>query len=698
VLLGAFLVLGYTGLFERIETQFYNQRILDNKEERIEDIQQLFSQYNNYVVARFENILSNGSFTSVFALNQKSSDINERNRIVGTLEDELIGFQYMRIVDFTIDSQKIHYSSYSKDRRSQSSDRIVYFPWRNSEDYIENFVVEDVDSNLTFNDKRDSLIYRIPVYDDLGLKKGLALVYFSSRGFKDYLFQKGVAVSEEMIQLHGSSGVLIDLKEEQKDAIAGRLDDILAAPSGQLKPVSSSSDLKERYYLMSRSFDDLTFSIVIKESELELNPLLVFVLLTLLFSSVFLCVFLLLNIRQDRSLIIASRIKKFQLNFLIDYLDNKNELDWEMWEREMRARRDQVRKEFKKGLGRFKQDEEDQIDKLIDSNWDEIISVLSRKKEEKQEDSNFDLKKVEQIIQKALKNVNITIPQSAVVEAPHKQVRTAAPVPVDVEELTDEDNLEELEDLGEPIAVEDVSDEEGLEELEDLGEPIAVEDVSDEEGLEELEDLGEPIAVEDVSDEEGLEELEDLGEPIAVEDVSDEEGLEELEDLGEPIAVDKPEEEITSEETVQEEYVTEEELEELLPAIDVEELPLLEVEELDSIPVLAGLGEASLEEMQGKSDFIDFVDFSGGNRSIDNSDYYSEAADLVELEGIESDPLRDPLIPIGVAGGDSEEETDLTEIEDLEAVEDLQQVEHLEAVQYLEYVADLEDVEDLEPV
>jgi len=47
VLLGVFIVLGYTGLFETIETKFYNQRIVENKRERIDDVFSRFQDYNN---------------------------------------------------------------------------------------------------------------------------------------------------------------------------------------------------------------------------------------------------------------------------------------------------------------------------------------------------------------------------------------------------------------------------------------------------------------------------------------------------------------------------------------------------------------------------------------------------------------------------------------------------------------------------
>ncbi|MBI9097334.1 MAG: hypothetical protein JEY91_02600, partial [Spirochaetaceae bacterium] len=453
VLLGLFIVLGYTGLFETIETKFYNQRIIEIKRERIDDIYHLFTDYNNENFSRLSLVLNNNSFHRVFELNQKAEDIIERDQIVGSLEDELKGFQYLRIIDFTTDSQKIHFSSDKNDIRSSTSSRIIYDLWRNSSDFNEDLVYKTLENTIEFKESNSSIIYKIPMKDSLGLDKGLALIYFSSSGFKEYLFAKGLSSSNSLIQLSGTNGILIDLKREQLAEVEDRLQEIQESNLEQPHLISSDT-ANERFFILNKKItdykylSDLNISIVIKESELQLNPILIIVLLTLIFSTFFLIIFLILNIPQDKSVVIASRIKKFQLNFLIEYLDNKSDLNWDMWERDMRSRRDQVRKEFKKGLGRFQKEEEKDIDKLIDNNWDEIISVLSKKKEEKEESKDFDLKKIEQILQKALKNVNFTVPAGSVLPASTEPVKKGKPEPVEVEDLSDEEGLEDLEDLG----------------------------------------------------------------------------------------------------------------------------------------------------------------------------------------------------------------------------------------------------------
>nr|MDA3810197.1 hypothetical protein [Spirochaetaceae bacterium] len=488
------------------------------------------------------------------------------------------------------ESQKIQYSSNHKDIKSATSERQVTDLWRNSEDYNENLALEDNKESIVFNDNNDSIIYRIPVRDYLGIEKGVALIYFSSSGFKEYLFSKGLSSSNSLIQIFGSHGLIIDMKDEQLQKVSDKLLDVQNRNIEQPYLISENMD-QERFFILNRkisdyeSISDLNISIVIKESELELSPVLIIVLLILFFTTFFLIFFLIFNIRQDRSLIIASRIKKFQLNFLIDYIDKKSDLNWETWERDMRSRRDQVRKEFKKGLGRFQKEEEDIIDKLIDNNWDEIISVLSKKKEEKEESKEFDLKRIEQILQKALKNVNFTVSSPT--------VQKSAPIQVKKRK---------------PIEVEDLSEEEDLEEMEDLGEPIEVED---------FEELN----------------VEEKDIPVSIE-----------------------------------------ELEQLYPIVEFEELPLIEEEELEMIPVYAGTDEASLMDVDGSRNPLDVIDISSASVHKEDASYYDHIGILEYVSG-ESD--FDESLEIGRLPelGDLDMLDDVEELDEFEELEELDEIE-----------------------
>ena len=57
----------------------------------------------------------------------------------------------------------------------------------------------------------------------------------------------------------------------------------------------------------------------------------------------FLLVFLVFNLRQDPLVVLARRIKRFQLDVLSELIDGKERLDWKRWRDELAAGRAELR-------------------------------------------------------------------------------------------------------------------------------------------------------------------------------------------------------------------------------------------------------------------------------------------------------------------------------------------------------------------
>ena len=77
----------------------------------------------------------------------------------------------------------------------------------------------------------------------------------------------------------------------------------------------------------------------------------------------YLVVFLILNLRQDSMVVIRERVKRFQISLLEEFYERKEEVDWDRWTRELDQRREEVRREMKKGIGRaVRKKEEANID------------------------------------------------------------------------------------------------------------------------------------------------------------------------------------------------------------------------------------------------------------------------------------------------------------------------------------------------
>jgi len=150
------------------------------------------------------------------------------------------------------------------------------------------------------------------------------------------------------------------------------------------------------------------------------------ILLCAFFVTAYLLAFLLLNIRQDRMTVLSDRIKRFQINLLEEYVENKSDLDFGRWRRELEARRPEVRKAIRSSVGRLRKGRQAEVDELIDKSWDEILAVLGGRAEN--ERGSIGLKEIERLLGDALKNRSLVLPASTVVGQAHAAQPQPAPV------------------------------------------------------------------------------------------------------------------------------------------------------------------------------------------------------------------------------------------------------------------------------
>ena len=93
------------------------------------------------------------------------------------------------------------------------------------------------------------------------------------------------------------------------------------------------------------------------------------------YSIVFLVVLLILNFRQDPFVLVATRMKKFQTEFLNEYVSKKDEIDLNSWQRKLDIRREEVKRSIKKGLNQHLSILLDPV-KISMENWLEFLGYF----------------------------------------------------------------------------------------------------------------------------------------------------------------------------------------------------------------------------------------------------------------------------------------------------------------------------------
>ncbi len=134
-----FTVVSFLGLFDLVETRFYNPSITKNVSRELEQDTRVIQDFIAELDDRFSAALENEAVKRSVLPNQSAEDIFERSRIFGTLMESLGGLQSIRFIDAA--GRRIHYSTLPSDLFYQDRLSISY---RNYNEENESFSYSDI--------------------------------------------------------------------------------------------------------------------------------------------------------------------------------------------------------------------------------------------------------------------------------------------------------------------------------------------------------------------------------------------------------------------------------------------------------------------------------------------------------------------------------------------------------------------------
>ena len=536
LLAAGFAALAYSGLFSVIETRFFDERVKRSVESSVEALSASADAYHALNADRFSGILGNDYVRRSFLPNQSAQDAFDRTRTFGLLAEETPGLLGVRFVD--LDGKRIHFSTFPGDVIRSESLRIVYrnYGEPGDEPYVDIEGAEGSKVTVSALPSRRAFAYRFPFMDGFGVYRGSAVFYVTFTGFLQRLIQDGrIALGDDIVAV-GTQGVLAGAPAWGGEELLSRIASIWASGPNAEPVVVGSSEASGSFMLFTVRGEAGLVGRLVPSSWFEMPDSFRWLLLTAFFITVYLSLFLVLNLRQDRFAVLATRIKRFQIELLEEYLERKGDMDVERWKGELEARRGETRERIRKSAGRLAKKRASDIDALIDKSWDEIIAVMTSRGERP---GGVDMARFEALLKEALSKGSFVIGASQSdtprLVAPAPSVVTSARVEPetieDVEELAELDEAEELEELEEIEAAEEA--EEPAEAEAELAEDV--EELAElEEAEEAVEEAEEPVEVEVEVEAEPAEDVEELAELEEAEEAAEDiEELEELEELPE---------------------------------------------------------------------------------------------------------------------------------------------------------------------
>ena len=322
VVTAVFAAFAYTGLFRVFETGFFSERVELDQKSRLQDSSSFVETWLDDTSARFDAISRERVFQSVFSLTQRDTEIQGRSSTIDSLRERLDGFEGLRIIDY---EDRIQYSSYAGDISSQTTgERRLY---RNWSQIAESFDLPPIDegASVQFDEETQRFIFLTPVEDRAFASRGWMLVWMSTKGLEDSLASEGFISPGSQVSLVEALGLVLDIREEQFALVKGAIREIWSLENLDSFALLAESGA-DRFWLVTLvTQNGVNIGKLVPGQILGFTPSIQILLVASVFAASSLLIFLLLNIRQDRTLVLQGRIKKLQVNLLRDWLENHEE-------------------------------------------------------------------------------------------------------------------------------------------------------------------------------------------------------------------------------------------------------------------------------------------------------------------------------------------------------------------------------------
>ncbi|TVR33717.1 MAG: hypothetical protein EA404_04335 [Spirochaetaceae bacterium] len=500
-----FAIAAFSGLFDYIEATFYDPRVRSGVHETLAQAEETVSLYHETTLDRFGASLNEPAVQNIFRVNQSAEDIAWRENYFSELEERKPAFAFVRFID--IEGERLWYSSREADILRQDATSRVYRPLIEIEEEaaVGRYLLSPGANERDWVVEADNnqFIYRYVVRDGFDIPRGTALFYVDPSGVRNALIRSGVIGGGNVVRLL-EDGMLLNATAAGAPSMARHLEANWDRVVDSTQPALAIEVAEEtRSLVFTRQVNGMHLALLVPERDFQMTTPMRVVLLVASFLTTFLIVFLLLNLRQDAVVVLSERVKRFQINFLREYMESKEELDWERWSKELESRREEVRRELKRGVRGAKGAKEQELDELFDKSWDEILNVIGGRRQISSAGSNIDLDRLESIIERMVSNLSqggsessppAPAPQPSAGAQPsagdrggqagHPGEQTQAS-PVTVESVEEADDAEEIEELDEL----DEADEATQADSESLAAPA--DDTADRRQTEELEELDE---------------------------------------------------------------------------------------------------------------------------------------------------------------------------------------------------------------
>ena len=734
VIFAFFSVITLSGQFDSIEAKFYQPAVRKPIEQKIRELSEQEKQYNQILFERFASFASDDAVLSFTKSVSSDEEVKSRALACAKIFSSSPYLQGIRIVDsngrkihyssFESDKKKQNerstvYEDYSNFVKNGQEVEFELLDCKNGRKFkiFNDFEKKRIIYSLPFIGKDNSgkISQQADVFFYCGTEDFLRFLYsknkisLSEKDGAEYLFTGnsdcagyifGLPYSNSELLGNGLEALrenvrkkVLNLAEnrrtelfEQNVGLTGTylLLDKTEDSSEQIdseKKEFSTENAEENKEPLSTSYNFAVFTKIVDLGEENFSFLcfvydggmfkisleLRILLLSLVFLTLFLTIFLILNLKRDDLSVIKARINRFQKIFAESYENSKEKLPGE----ELKKRKNELKEEIKKSLGRRGKKYPAEIDALFENGWTEFFETTifsdSPKNSQLQESVKIDSTELKNVLEEILGSGQLSI---NVKNQENSKKR-------DVQESSDEIELvEEAESVDEIEPVEEV---ESVDEIELVDE---IESADDVEAVEEAESADDVEPVDEVESVDAVEVVDEAENVDDVETVDEAESLDEIEPVDEIESVDAVEPVKESENVVEIDSADKTEITDEVDTNDKSENVVEEAESVDEIEPVDEIESVDDVEPVEEAESSDDVEAVEEVESADDVEPVDEAESVDEIEPVD----------------EVESVYDVESVEEAESVDEIEPVEEAESVDAVEPVDEAESADEIEPV
>lgn len=649
-----FVFFAQTNLMSTIETKFYAQSKIAQRQEQLDKLSNSCNNYISNILKKIEtdssSYLNSPAVKSYANQNPSEKDEVTRRNLTSALFDTIEGLDGIRLIEGN--GRNVHFSTYDTDVLKVDGLVKQYKNYPDLKEELGELESEMIltDSNnpkhkIIFDSKQNRIIVSFPFYITEQTTFGSLVCYFNIYDFEQILVNSNLLPLGESFDLltdddgtgYGfACGIPGDGKADFTKAIINSWKISSGKADGKNKgPENLISQSNGTKWVLLNSSNNTYFNVgwVFKANLFELPKELIYIIYVSVFVTLLLIFLLIFSLKKDYLIKVKQRIKKVQLGIINEYLENKQQIEWDQIARQLEYRKEELSLEIKKSVGGKNKKYEKIIDVYLEQSWSEIINIInSQNNNQKSGLSGASIEEIRRVMEEVLQTakLNVSVAPGA---------KTVVQNVEEVEEIEDAEEIEEVEAVDEVDEIEEIEDIEALEDVEEIKDVEVLEEVDeidDVDEIEEAEKIEEAEEIKDVDEIDEIEEIEDADEIEEVETVEDADGIEEAEKI---------------EET--------EEKDEIEEAEEVEDAD--EIDEAEPV-------EETVQEVSGEDEPVEIVEDASEEIEVieeNEADSVESLDEVEELEDIEIEKT-DETVDVDI----SEEFGDLSEVGDLEELED----------------------------